>query len=270
MAITSRATLWPGQSVLTSSGSPRARLPKGLGLFAVHYVGVDRQYMRETTSVPGMLGIQTYAAGAGKPWEYNWMIGHDRRIQEYAGVYMAAHASGNNGSSHGCLLLLGKDETPNDNMIAALLELRRHLVDEGELAADHEVRPHFKMPGASTQCPGDAILSRWHEIDVPLPAKPKPAPKPTPDIIPTPVEDDMELALIRLKGTGASWITNGWHKRMVPAGDFKAAQDVVALSGGDPKVKELDAPLFRQLGGFVEGANPKFKGRKRDRWGVPQ
>lgn len=280
MSIVPRSELWPGQAVLTSGGNPRPRLPKGIGLFAVHYTGVSRQYMREADVTRGMLGIQEYAAGAGKPWEYNYMIGHDGRIQEYAGVYQAAHSRGNNGSSYGCLLLLGIGEVPPDAVIDAIADLRRELVANGDLAADHEVRPHHHMPGASTSCPGAAILSRWHEIDVPLAPKPQPAPTPSPEDPPV----DKDSRIITLSHEKASFVTH--HGRKAPikdAGMWERTRDLIKMAGGNPEPMKLnwnkasDVDLFRAFGpvdhpGWRPGRGPrgrKLLGKKRDAWGVP-
>lgn len=144
--------------------------------YTIHYTG-GGVWLDPNDSLDELLSIHRYAVGAGKGWEYNYVIDGQGVIGEYAGDYRAAHSSGENDTAIGVLLLVGfAGEYPDDidyweqpptAMIDAARELRAWLEWRGMLAADHDMLQHNQMPGAATACPGDAVKAAWPLLTAP-------------------------------------------------------------------------------------------------------
>lgn len=165
-----RDDVWPGETPARSSGEPRPLLAAGLPWIVVHWAG-DGHWGDRGDTAAELRGIQSWATGAGKPWEYNYVIDTEGVVWEYAGDYRAAHSEDENARSVGVLLLIGRehgiDEPPTDEMIRSLRRLRAALASSGRVAPDHEIMPHRWMPGAATECPGPGVMARWSEIERP-------------------------------------------------------------------------------------------------------
>lgn len=179
-----RDAVWPGQLPTNSSGSPRAQLALHRPWLTIHYTGGGLWLDRDDTMAE-LQSIQNYAAGAGKPWEYNWVIDGQGVVWEYAGDYQAAHSADENSQAIGVLLLVGFKgtypddvsywELPTPEMIAAVQRLHQWLDDSDRLAIDHQVLPHQQMPGAATACPGVAVMEVWDQmVAYPAPEPPPP------------------------------------------------------------------------------------------------
>lgn len=191
MIIVPRATIWPGQTPTGSTGSPRPLLQPARPFLTVHYTGAGSWLDPDDTPTE-LRAIQAYAKGAGKPWEYNYVIDGQGIVFEYAGDYRAAHYAdhsvtppvGRNDEAIGVLLLVGfvpgtnstQFEQPTIEMTVAFRDLRAWLVASGRVADPHELRQHRQMPGAYTICPGAAVVDRWELFAAPVPPPPTPAP----------------------------------------------------------------------------------------------
>lgn len=162
-----RDEVWPGEVPTSSNGAPRPLLRPDRIWLTVHYTGVPVRWLDEDDTPDELRAIQRYAQGAGKSWEYNFVIDGQGQIWTYAGDYRAAHSAGENEAAYGVLLLVGTDEPPTEPMVLAVRQLRWLLLSTGRLAPSHEVRKHLDMPGANTSCPGALVIARWDEITTP-------------------------------------------------------------------------------------------------------
>ena len=112
-----------------------------------------------------MTALQQFSSGAGKTWEYNYVITYPTGvIWEQAGEFQAAHCLNANGWSYGVQINQAASAGhPPQQIVDAFRWLRSHLVDTGQLAPDHQCVPHYRL--RSTACsspdlaepPGD----RW-------------------------------------------------------------------------------------------------------------
>jgi hypothetical protein len=115
--------------------------------------------------------LERYAAGAGKPNEYNWCL-YDAstvaHVVEYAGPMQAAHSAGENAHAVGVLFYVGVGQQPTGPMIAAYRWLRDTVLrDVGLYVPGSTVQtPHCDMPDAATPCPGP-VLDHWDELLMP-------------------------------------------------------------------------------------------------------
>lgn len=191
MNLIPRSTIWPGQLPLNKDGTRRPLLAPDRPYLTVHYTGAGSWLDPDDTPTE-LRSIQLYAQGAGKPWEYNYVIDGQGLVFEYAGDYRAAHyadhttvpAVGKNDIAIGVLLLVGFVppssagvlEQPTIPMIVAFRDLRAWLVATGRLADPHELRGHRQMTGAPTACPGDAVMAKWDQFAAPVPPPPTPDP----------------------------------------------------------------------------------------------
>lgn len=172
MVIVPRETVWPGQVPHNTTGSVRPLLAPLRPLLAIHYTGGGLWLDPDDTPAE-LRSIQSYAAAAGKPWEYNYVIDGQGVVWEYAGRYRAAHAGEpNNSNAYAILLLVGLAdtahltgfETVTEAMIVAVRRLRQWLVDVGALAAGHEMLQDRQLPGRRTICPGPEVVARWDDL----------------------------------------------------------------------------------------------------------
>jgi hypothetical protein len=197
MIFVPRDVIWPGQTPTNSDGTPRPQLAPDRPWYTIHYTG-GGVWLDPHDSYDELLSIHRYAVGAGKGWEYNYVIDGQGVVGEYAGDYRAAHSSGENDQAIGVLLLVGfAGEYPDDidywehpprAMIDACRELRAWLEARGMLAPDHDMLQHNQMPDAATACPGDAVKAAWTLLTAPWTGT-EPDPPPTED-------DNMYLATL--------------------------------------------------------------------------
>lgn len=193
-----------------ADGTPRPLLG-ACRYLTVHWVGAGK-YGDPGDTPDEMRAIQSYATGANKGWEYNWVVDGEGQTWEYAGAYQAAHSAGENAIAIGVLLLAGPGDEITDAMVLGVRRLRWELEQRGALRADYELRPHQQMPGAATACPGPA-MARWGEI-----ATPWSPPVPPPD--PEPIEeDDVKRIRYRDRRYHNQWLLpDGLHLTPVTAG----------------------------------------------------
>lgn len=149
--------------VTSANGAPRPPLWNEQYV-TYHYTGVTRSYA--TSDVPQeILRIQRTFSNT-KPFEYNYVIGQteDDNVYEYAGLFMAAHSSGENADSFGILFLNSVNEPLTPRQIRKAQWLVSVLRYTGHLRAQVDQRPHRWMPGAATACPGEFIMSQLSEL----------------------------------------------------------------------------------------------------------
>jgi len=183
MILVPRETIWPGKLPTNSTGTPRPKLEQLRPYYTIHYTGGGLWLDPDDTPAE-LRSIQAYAAGANKPWEYNYVIDGQGIVWEYAGDYRAAHSAGENEIAIGVLLLVGFKgkypaveywEAPTEPMIRAVRELRAWLSDSERLALSHLMRQHNQMPAAATICPGPEVVKRWSDLTLPW-TTPQPPP----------------------------------------------------------------------------------------------
>ena len=147
-----------------------------------HYVGSSSPVFTKDIPavVTAMKNLQANAVAMKKSNEYNYVIfaldDGTAVIAEYAGSFLAAHCTGSNTKSVGCLFYLGATsvnaqghplgfQPMPDAMVPAYRFLRdRILRPFGVCNADTVETFHHDMPGANTPCPGDSVIGRRAEI----------------------------------------------------------------------------------------------------------
>jgi hypothetical protein len=197
-----RAEIGLDPVVRDSKGNPRPSL--GFEPWAtVHQTGVNVIYKTRDTA-QSIRDIEKWAAGQGKPNEYNYVIDqkNDDLIYEYAGAYMAAHSAGENGESIGVLFLNGNSEPITDLQIRKFRFLIHALQVFAVLSGGVTILQHYQMPGANTSCAKNVIGNRLPELRVPWEVAPAPAPPPPPPPAPAPVPSDAGLVTVVRPGEG--------------------------------------------------------------------
>lgn len=268
MRIVPRSEIGLDPIVRSSNGQPRPPMSRPAAGITVHYTGIPQSQV-EMFDAAQVLKTERHASHAGKPNEYNYMIGDDvdDLIYEVAGPFRAAHSAGENGSWIGVQFMLGVGTVPTDRMVAKFRWLRRHLTTVGALGRTHLVKPHRAMPGAATICPGDAVLSRWGdllELDFPNP-DPEPteeAPMPDPPSAPFPVYLEWR------PGTDdyTAMIWTGTHLAHVVDGNVGS----LALAGTPPIRRQIVSDA--ELAGIIASTTPttppppRLQGAMRDEW----
>lgn len=272
MVIVPRTTVWPGTTPHRSDGSLRPLLKPGRPYLTVHYTGGGLWLDPDDTPVE-LTSIQRYAQGAGKPWEYNYVIDGQGVVWEYAGLYEAAHSAGENDLAIGVLLLVGLAnmamltgfEPMPDPMVASLRWLRAHLCEVGALAADHDIRQHREMPGAATICPGPEVVKRWWEITAPAPIPPVEATTPTePPWQPAPgpcapsEEASVFIGFYRLDTDLAVFAvyTGGYRTWVQNEPTLTIMQGLATMAGHDPAIHVVTDPNVMAALGPVLGSVP--------------
>jgi hypothetical protein len=145
----------------------RPLLRKGLTELAIHYVGGEGALAGKEPRA-AMRSLHDAHFNSKRRFMYNFVIMQGGQVFEWAGLFQAAHATGNNDTSIGVCLYNNKGEPLTDAQLTAFRQLRRHLVDTGALTRDHAVKKHRELRSASTECPGHAIERRWSELSAPL------------------------------------------------------------------------------------------------------
>jgi hypothetical protein len=179
----------PGQ-VSMSDGRPRPALRTPLDTFAVHYGGAGTQWLDSGDTIEELRGVElNWARPNSKPNEYNSASDIDSETYEYAGPFRAAHSRGNNDTVWGHLALYGLEQLTEDQaqaLIAGIRKARMQAVRAGYVTANHEVKGHQELKGASTGCPGPLFDNKrwWAQITAPLTTTPSATP-------PTSTEEDI-------------------------------------------------------------------------------
>lgn len=174
-----------------------------------HYTGVDTTKRYRSADPDDVLAdaraVATFGIAAGKRWEYSYLIGLDGSIFTQAGEYRAAHCLNANDWSKAFLFMVAVSVQPSEAMLDAARWLRAHLVSIGELDAQHDFAPHYRL--RLTSCCGDTLAepfgARWDSPtgqgflgdlhpDLTAPWTP-PAPPPAPE----PIEED-EMTTARM------------------------------------------------------------------------
>jgi hypothetical protein len=194
--------------VSRSDGRPRPALRTPLDTFAVHYGGAGTQWLDSGDTIQELRGVElNWARPNLTPNEYNSASDIDAQTWEYAGPFRAAHSGGNNDTVWGHLCLYGLEAITEDQaqaLIAGIRRARAQAVHAGYVTADHEVKGHQELNGASTGCPGPLFTNKrwWAQItrpvltDAPIKA------------VSQPTEEDLDMPALfvidtELKGTFA-------------------------------------------------------------------
>lgn len=242
---------WPGVPI-SNNGSPRPLLNAPLGTMTAHYTGnVKQQYGALDTDAEYrdfMTKLQNYAMGAGKSFEYNYVLFMTGVLVEYAGDHRAAHSEGENDIAIGVMFVNDTDDLCTDAQVLAYQWLRDvHLKGRGRVIATCVTTPHRAMPGANTGCPGDAaIMPRLADLRAPY----------VPYVPPTPnQEDDVKLQL--LQDTRGVWVTGDFvFYRAVSPSDITllAQMGLVDLVGPNAKVTVVGDDVLTRM----TNATPPF------------
>lgn len=272
-------TVYPRSKIGTPEPSPSRRKLVRVGWLLAHEVGVNTRpggrYRSDdpATVLDDAKAAATYGVAAGKPWEYNWMIGRDGSIFTQAGEYVAAHCLAFNTQSAGVIWLNALGLAPTAAQIESWWFLRGHAVDIGVLAADHQVAPHYRF--RATSCcgvlanpPGKAWDSPTGEgrtgdlIDaLTIPTIPDPAPVPPPDHPAADLEDDMHIIVGRLANPAdpRRWAWNGINVRWIrdEAEFWRLYKSPLAVFKLHPDFADLANPYLMSDEDINRYANPE-------------
>lgn len=176
--------------------------------------------------------MQRYAQGAGKSFEYNYLLFMDGEVWEYAGDYLAAHSAGDNAESYGCQFVNGQDDPCSGEQIYSFRWLRDiHLKSRKRLALTCATTPHCEMPGASTSCPGPrAIMPYMAQLR--LPHNPGNPPPPVPVPLPVPGGKGVDTVQFIIKGSGTAVFVTDWLTKRHINGE---TYDLFRLISTDPQ-----------------------------------
>lgn len=163
-------TDWGADPVVRSTdGSRRPPVVTPAQWLTLHYTGNPTPLSTRDRAavIKAQQSLEAYAAGAGKPNEYNYClyvaagVGY---IVEYAGAYVAAHSAGENDRALGVLFYVAVDQSVSDQMVRAYQWLRdEKLRPAGQVSVTTPQTPHMDMPGAATPCPGP-VMDRWADL----------------------------------------------------------------------------------------------------------
>lgn len=130
---------------------PSGRTPlRNRKYLLVHYTGIGVRFNDPAKEVENAREVCRY-----KRWEYNYLMGLGGGTFSQAGNYVGGHCLNFNLESVGVLLMNAIGVAPTQAQIASFHKLRKDLVAQGVLTADHEVHPHYGF--RSTGCPGQLI-----------------------------------------------------------------------------------------------------------------
>jgi hypothetical protein len=161
-----RSAIWPGQKPRNANGTPRSLVSVPASYETAHWPGTTGDWADFHDTSMEARAIHVYSQHAKKPWEYNWIGDTEGHVVEYAGLYQAAHSSGENAIASGYLFLLGIGQRPTQAMILAFRQWRWWMRANARCGLKTLTRRHFEMPGASTACPGPDIgHNNWHASD---------------------------------------------------------------------------------------------------------
>lgn len=269
-----------GAAVLDSNGNPRPRLNLPLDWATVHWGGAGG-FSDPGDTITELRNLDFWATNVREPPtpnEYNVVVDSESRTWEYAGPFQAAHSLGENHLALGILALAG----PSDDLINlpnvraryvhGIRRARWQAVQLGWLTPGHRLDPHFRMPGASTQCPGPlAEPATWAEISAPVLIDPD-----TPITPPDPPPPDEETSIMR--DARIILCDNHWflwlpavNRKQLAGGSGADPKKIlarwrftIAAAGGDASTWEIDdLDTLRSLGP-IDGKKPFHL----DRYGV--
>jgi hypothetical protein len=184
---------FPATVFKTGGVIPRPALELPAASVAWHYTGNLSPLSTADMAavVQAMKNLESQAIANDKSNEYNYAIfalaDGTGVIAEYAGRFMAAHSTGNNHNSIGCLFYLGCTradaqghplafQAMPDPMVRAYRVLRDVVLTGQRMIDAHTAQVfHKNLPGASTVCPGDGVASRRSDL-LARPAGPIPSP----------------------------------------------------------------------------------------------
>lgn len=229
-------TDWYGTDgpVTSSSGSPRPNIAP-VDKLVIHYAGAGTSWI-STPGAQNMRNLQSYAANAGKPWEYNICVDHNGYTYEYAGNYKAAHngsgdANGQygNSDSFGVFCMYGLETLTTaqaEGFVFGIREARSQAVDRGWLTQDHTIKRHSDVRPGGTACPGTIGQEPyWSQITAPLTP---PAPQP-------PEEEDMTQLVKFAQGPELFVLAGGSYAHITAESrDHYTAQGVPRFNVDNP------------------------------------
>jgi hypothetical protein len=118
----------------------------------VHHTGATGWPVPGYNDSQNMAKLQSYSIGAGKTWEYNYVITYpDGVIWEMAGEFQSAHCLNANSWAYGVQINQADSHgPPGPAQVESFRWLRQELVNRGQLAPNHNCVPHYYL--RSTAC----------------------------------------------------------------------------------------------------------------------
>lgn len=261
-------TLVPRAAILLPEPpATRTRLRAGIKELLCHYTGVNGYPANPLRDLEYGKSVAYYGQLAGKPYEYNYLIGPGGTVFVQAGEFAGAHCKAWNGESIGVLFMLGVGVQPTPEMIASFHALRVHLMATGALAKDHRVLPHYNR--RATACCGQTLAEApqgrlttsptgegaiGDVLPFLLTVVSVPAPAPLPPSTPSKEKHPVFTGIVKLDRPDAPWFacyTDGTKKWIAPnsGNEFRA---LLQLAGYGTEVGIFtDVELFRALGPVV-------------------
>jgi hypothetical protein len=125
----------------------RPLMPRPSPWLLCHYTGSSGPFVGDGLSdAQHFASLHAGAVNAGKPYEYNYAItAPGGWIWEWAGDFQGAHCLNANGFAYGVQMNLGVGDPPNAAMVESFVWLHDHLVKTGQLAAQHNIGPHYNL-----------------------------------------------------------------------------------------------------------------------------
>lgn len=133
-----------------------ARVARPAQYMLLHHTGATGPPNAGWTDAQHMAALQRYAIGAGKTWEYNYVITYPNGwIWEMAGPNQGAHCANANGISYGIQINQADDHGPAGRLqVDSFRWLLWHLITSGAVVSDivarDGLRPHYGL--RSTGC----------------------------------------------------------------------------------------------------------------------
>jgi hypothetical protein len=216
-----------------------------------HYTGGGGSTTDGKSDAQHMADLAAYARGAGKEWEYNYVITAPLGwIWEMAGVYRAAHCQHMNERTVGIQMNLGVGAAPNQAMIDSHRWLREELKRTGQWTGQLN-SPHYRYrataccgrmmaepPGArNTSSPSGE--GSWGNL-LPFMVAPY-APTPAPGVIIVTPQDEAKIRQIVREETPKVAIPTPW------------------AAGGSTPLGEVLRYIVRNVGTLYngDGTNPQ-------------
>ena len=153
------------QGGIVPLGHTTARVTRPSSWLLVHHTGDTGWPKPGWSDAQHMRALQSFSTGAGKTWEYNYVITHpDGVIWEQAGEFQAAHCLNANGFSYGVQINQASSAgPPPQKVVDSFRWLRAHLVETGQLVANHQCVPHYRL--RATACSSTDLAeppgARW-------------------------------------------------------------------------------------------------------------
>lgn len=132
---------------IVPQGHTTARVARPAMWLLLHHTG-DTGYPKAGYSdAAHMASLQSYSIGAGKTWEYNYVITYpDGWIWEMAGEFQSAHCLNANAFAYGVQINQANSHGPaGAAQVDSFRWLRAALVQSGQLHPNHILCPHYGL-----------------------------------------------------------------------------------------------------------------------------